>query len=148
VGGLAVVAEGEIVGVHVGGLAVVGQWGVTGINAGGLAVVAADGDVRGVTLAGLAIDARMGVVEGVSAALYRIRTHELMGFSLAGWVDVHHLTGVSVAAFNKVQGRQTGLSIGIFNSARRLEGLQIGLLNHAANNPDGLRWLPFFNAHF
>ena len=148
VGGLAVVAEGDVTGAHVGGLAVVGQWDVTGINAAGLAVVAADGDVRGVTLAGLAIDARMGAVEGVSAALYRIRSHELMGFSMAGWVDVRDMTGVSVAGFNKVQGRQTGLTIGVFNSARYLEGIQIGLLNHAANNREGLRWLPFFNAHF
>ena len=29
-----------------------------------------------------------------------------------------------------------------------LQGIQIGLLNYAGNNPDGLRWLPGINAHF
>ena len=41
-----------------------------------------------------------------------------------------------------------GLTIGIFNKAEELEGIQIGLLNHAGNNRGMLRWLPLINAHF
>lgn len=37
--------------------------------------------------------------------------------------------------------------IGLINSARELHGLQIGLVNHAGNNPAGLRWLPLLNFH-
>ena len=29
-----------------------------------------------------------------------------------------------------------------------LHGVQIGLLNYAGNNRDGLRWLPIANVHF
>jgi len=48
----------------------------------------------------------------------------------------------------RVNKRLTGLSIGLVNTTDQLRGLQIGLLNHAANNPRGLRLLPLVNAHF
>ncbi|NIQ51932.1 MAG: hypothetical protein GWM92_00265, partial [Gemmatimonadetes bacterium] len=41
--------------------------------------------------------------------------------------------GVSVSAFNRIQGRQNGLTIGILNIAEELHGLQIGLVNIARN---------------
>ena len=50
-------------------------------------------------------------------------------------------------AYNNVK-ETTGLSIGIFNRARVLNGIQIGVLNNAGNNPRGLQWLPGINAHF
>ena len=55
--------------------------------------------------------------------------------------------GVGTGAYTRVK-RQTGLCIGIFNSADHLEGVQIGILNRAGNNPRGLQWLPGINAHF
>ena len=45
------------------------------------------------------------------------------------------LTGVSVSAVNYVDGTQRGLSIGLFNYAETLHGVQLGLLNYAGNNP-------------
>ena len=43
--------------------------------------------------------------------------------------------------------RVEGLTIGIFNYAAELNGVQIGLLNYAGNNRRGLKLLPLFNAH-
>jgi uncharacterized protein YgfB (UPF0149 family) len=40
-----------------------------------------------------------------------------------------------------------GLQIGIVNHAAELHGVQIGLLNHAGNNRRGARWLPLLNLH-
>ena len=39
------------------------------------------------------------------------------------------------------------LTIGVFNYAQELHGIQIGLLNFAGNNRGAARWLPIVNAH-
>ena len=49
---------------------------------------------------------------------------------------------------DRVRGLQAGLSIGIYNSARVLNGLQLGVLNRAQNNRGIWRMLPLVNAHF
>jgi hypothetical protein len=38
-----------------------------------------------------------------------------------------------------------GLAIGLFNYARRLDGLQLGVLNYAGNKRPGTRLLPIAN---
>jgi hypothetical protein len=53
--------------------------------------------------------------------------------------------GLNLSAFNHVRGTQGGVAIGIFNYARTLDGLQLGLLNYAANKPRGTRLLPLLN---
>lgn len=40
------------------------------------------------------------------------------------------------------------MSLGLFNYAQQLEGVQIGLLNYVPTNPEWLRLLPIANAHF
>ena len=52
--------------------------------------------------------------------------------------------GASIAAFNRIRGDQRGVTIGIFNWARRLNGVQIGLLNYAKNKKR-FKLLPFIN---
>jgi hypothetical protein len=54
---------------------------------------------------------------------------------------------VSVSLFNHVQGDQRGLTIGLFNVARSLHGVQLGALNWAGNNPLLLRLLPLINVN-
>ena len=54
--------------------------------------------------------------------------------------------GVSIAAYNRIQGVQHGITIGILNYARHLDGLQIGLLNYAGNKRS-MKWMPVFNYH-
>jgi hypothetical protein len=63
-------------------------------------------------------------------------------------VKTRELRGVSIGAYNRVRGLQAGLSIGIYNSARVLNGLQLGVLNRAQNNRGVWRMLPLVNAHF
>ena len=58
------------------------------------------------------------------------------------------MKGISVSAFNHLKGCQKGMTIGIINYAREVKGIQIGVLNHIADNPKGLRWLPLINASF
>jgi hypothetical protein len=62
-------------------------------------------------------------------------------------IENGQLRGVSIAGYNDVRGRQRGLSIGLYNYARVLHGLQLGLINVARNNPPGLRILPLANAN-
>jgi hypothetical protein len=56
--------------------------------------------------------------------------------------------GLSVSAFNRIRGVQSGVAIGIVNYARELHGLQVGLVNIAGNNQGLARVLPLVNAHF
>jgi hypothetical protein len=52
--------------------------------------------------------------------------------------------GASVSAFNRIQGTQRGLTIGLINYARTLRGYQLGLINISDN--DGRRLiLPVFS---
>ena len=57
-------------------------------------------------------------------------------------------TGLSVSGYNRVRGLQTGVAIGVYNSAKRLQGVQIGLLNRALKKKPPFRYLPIINAHF
>ncbi len=59
-----------------------------------------------------------------------------------------YMKGISVSAFNHVQGDVFGICIGIFNWAYAVRGFQLGVLNHVKSNPKGLRWLPIFNTSF
>jgi hypothetical protein len=88
--------------------------------------------IRGLTFGGYRV--RAPNVEGVSAAIAMMRTEDLRGLSIAG--------------YNEVRGVQTGITIGLYNTADQLNGVQIGLLNRANNNRPPFRLLPLFNAHF
>jgi hypothetical protein len=90
--------------------------------------------IEGLVLSGAAAGATVmrGVV--VAPAYFRID-------------DAGRLTGLSVSAYNHIKGEQRGLAIGIFNYARSLNGVQIGVLNYAGNNSRGRRLLPLVNLH-
>src|SRR5690606_15687214 len=88
-------------------------------------------------------------IRGLAFGGYRVRARGIEGLSLSvAMTRTDDLTGGAVGAYNKVRGGQRGISIGIFNTAEELRGVQIGLLNHAANNPPPFRWLPLINASF
>jgi hypothetical protein len=69
---------------------------------------------------------------------------------IAPWVKIEHgeMQGITVGAFNQVRGLHHGLAIGIVNYADELQGMQIGVINIARNNPSGAKVLPIANAHF
>lgn len=85
---------------------------------------------------------------GVSLGLVGPEADELQGIVVAG-VGTHvgnGLTGLSVAGY--VSSKESrGLSIALFNDARALHGVQIGLLNRAGNNPRWARWVPVLNVN-
>jgi hypothetical protein len=60
------------------------------------------------------------------------------GLRIAGGymrIEEVSLRGVSVSGFNDIRGTQRGLTIGLINYARTLNGVQLGLVNIARNNP-------------
>jgi hypothetical protein len=115
---------------------------IAGVGAG------AGDSFRGVAIAGLA--AGSPLVEGLliaPAAGGQTVTGVLIAPAYARLEPGGTMRGFSVSAFNHMRGEVDGLTIGIFNYARTLNGVQIGLLNYAGNNRQGLRWLPFANVH-
>ena len=148
IAGLANVAEGDILGLNFGGIAVVSQAAVRGLNIGGLAIVGDEYGIYGlsVTLGKLVSGEK---IAGLNIAGYKIESDYVQGFSTAvGWIEAETLRGIGISIFNEISNRQRGITIGLLNYATDLKGMQIGLLNIAENNPDGLKYLPFINAHF
>ena len=126
---------------------------VNGISIG---IPYAGSDVTGFTFGGLGFGAGgIGApsIKGINVALF-VGGVEAKGIQIApAYFRVQgdeggSMTGVSVSAFNHIKGSQRGLAIGIFNYALECKGVQIGVLNHIASNPSGLRWLPLINASF
>jgi len=143
-------AGGDVKGITIGLLGVAAGDNLTGLSIAGLGLGAGE-SLKGIALAAGGIGAPS--IKGINAALF-IGGVETKGIQIApayfriqGEEDAS-MTGVSVSAFNHIKGSQRGLAIGIFNYAYECKGVQIGLLNHIADNPRGLRWLPLINASF
>ena len=58
-----------------------------------------------------------------------------------------HGEGFAVCGYCRFSDEQRGVSIGLFNQTEYLNGVQVGLLNYAGNNPGWARWLPLVNVH-
>jgi len=142
-------AGGDITGISITGLGVGAGEKIKGITISGLGVGAGN-ELCGITLAGLGAGSR--TLRGLTIAGIAVGGKELKGVQLAlGTVRVADdgcMSLFSASAFNHVQGIQSGLSIGLVNYARRLVGLQLGVINIVKDNPKYLRILPLFNAGF
>jgi len=146
IGGLAVVGTGYVRGISIGGLGVVGTGGYDGIAIGGTAVGTGEAPLRGIALSLGKVDS--GRAAGLLIGGYRVRAERIDGVSASAvMLRSHGFGGLGIAPYNEVRGVQRGITIGIFNRADELHGVQIGLLNYAGNNGT-LRWLPLINAHF
>jgi len=132
IGGIGVVGAGDGIGVTVGGLGAVSDGEFVGISIGGLGLVGSGG-LTGINIGGLGAVSR-GDVTGISLSIIT--------------TQVQCMEGVVTGIYNRVYGRQAGLSVGVFNHATELRGVQIGLINYVEDNPPGLRILPVVNAHF
>lgn len=161
--GAAVVGGGVVRGVQLGGLAVVGGDGLDGLQLGGLAV-ASGCRIRGLQASLGSVEIRHDLdalpppgrsadacpdpgITGITLAGVRIRTTRTDGISVAGgWIDADRVQGLSVAGVQRT-GLQVGLAIGLVNWADELQGVQLGLLNRAGNNPPPFRVLPLLNVH-
>ena len=135
-------------GLNLGGLALASQRQITGINLAGVAVSVGNVDLWDFSPTG-SLGRSPTLAEGVSIAAYRVQATELSGLAVAGIMNrSENFTGLGISAYNAISGMQTGVTIGIFNYAGKINGIQIGLLNHVASNPPLLRWLPIFNTAF
>ena len=106
--------------------------------------VGVGGTAKWVTIAGIGVGASR--IEGFAAAS-AVGAEQVRGVVLAPFyfrITNDGRRGLNVSAFNDVRGMQQGVAIGIFNKARVLDGLQIGLLNYAGNKSHA-KLLPIFN---
>lgn len=143
---MAAVSDGGVDGVSASGLAVVGSRRIRGLGAAGLAVVSG-GRLTGLGVAGLAVVGGGGI-EGVAIGGVHVEGPWITGLAVSPIrTRTWNLHGVSIAGYNRIKGDQFGLSIGLYNYARRLHGVQLGLINNARNNHGLLRVLPFVNVH-
>lgn len=146
-GGVGVGAGAHVTGVLLSGVAAGAGESVTGLALSGGALGAGN-RLRGLVGAGIGIGAPQ--IEGVATAPV-VGTKGVRGAVVAPVyfriAEGGHFVGASASAFNHIQGVQRGLSIGIYNYARLLDGIQIGVLNYAANNPWPFRLLPALNVH-
>jgi hypothetical protein len=148
-GGLGAGAGENVYGLSIGGLGVGAGNNMTGINIGGLGVGAGN-ELRGLSVA--ILGAGSPSVKGIILAGGAVGGEEITGISIAiAHVRIEDdgiLTGFAASAFNYVKGLVRGVTVGIFNYAYEVNGLQLGVLNYVADNPSGLKILPIFNTNF
>ena len=161
VGGLGAGAGNDMTGIAVSGLGAGAGRDFTGIAVSGLGT-GAGRDFTGISVSGLGTGAGRTLtgihVAGLGVGGTNVRGLLISGFA-AGGHDVYALSiapayfkvdrggemrGLSVSSYNRIQGEQKGVTIGILNYARKLSGYQIGLIN-VASNKKRFRIMPFFN---
>lgn len=133
IGGLGAGAGNNVTGITIGGVGAGSGNELTGIAIGGIGVGAPS--IKGLIIGGLVCESQY--FDGVALTLGRVKIKK-----------EGHFTGFNVAALNQIEGRQSGLSVGVVNYAWKLNGIQIGLINYVRGNPKFLKVLPIFNAHF
>ena len=145
IAGVGVGAGGDVRGVTLTGIGLGAGGNVTGVQVAGIGI-GAGGTLKWVSVAGLGIGAPR--IKGVAIAS-AVGGEDVSGLVIAPIyfriANSGQMNGVNVSAFNNVRGTQQGLAIGIFNYARSLDGVQIGLLNYAGNKRRGTRLLPIAN---
>lgn len=162
VGGIGVGGGESISGITIGGIGVGSGGRLSGLTIGGVGV-GSGGSVRGISIAGIGIGAGESL-RWVSVAGLGIGSPKVVGFAAAPLVGGESINafvlapaymriergefrGVSVSAFNHVNGDQYGVTIGVVNYAAYMHGLQIGLLNYVRSNPAPFKLLPIVNFH-
>ncbi len=145
ISGLGAGAGRDITGVVVSGVGGGAGRNFTGVSFSGVAS-GAGGTLKGVHMAGIAVGAT--TVRGIILSGFAAGGKDVYAISVApayfNVVPGGEMRGLSVSAFNRIQGEQKGVTIGIVNYARKLSGLQLGLIN-IAKNKDRLSVMPIFN---
>ena len=131
-------AGNNLTGIQAAGIALGARNRIKGISLGGF-FVAARNRLSGISAAGIGVGSR-GSIHGAAASLLFVGVFNKDNNGI--------FEGISISPVNYIQGLLNGLTLGIFNYADSVDGLQIGLLNYIASNPRGLQLLPFFNRQF
>jgi hypothetical protein len=168
--GLGAGAGKSMKGISIGGLGAGAGEDMKGITIGGLGA-GAGGSMKGITIGGIGAGSGKELsgiaIAGIAAGSPRVRAliiapaaggNDIAGFFIvpvylqAGSKDSNEedvkMGGVSIGAVSMIKGTQKGVTIGVFNYARKQRGFQLVLLNYVKDNPKGLRLLPVFNMHF
>jgi len=92
-------------------------------------------------------------VHGIIIAPFHLLVGPFKKFKNSSGDSIHHehnvtFKGASVSLFNKVNGQQKGIMLGVVNYTKKIRGVQFGLINIVKENPKGLRVLPLFNMRF
>ncbi len=161
IGGIGAGVGGNLEGVSIAGIGIGAGGTVNGITITGIGL-GAGGDVTGVQVAGIGIGAG-GTLKWLSVAGAGIGASRIEGVAIASAIGTENargviiaplyfkitsggeMRGVNLSAYNDVRGTQRGLAIALFNYARNLDGVQLGLLNYAGNKSRGTRLLPIIN---
>jgi len=146
-GGVGAGASGDMTGVGLGGVGLGVGGDLTGVAIGGLGV-GAGGEIRGLAIGGVGVGAP--AITGVAIGGFGVGGEDVRGLMIApAYFNVTQggeFRGFSVSAWNRIQGTQRGLAIGILNVADELHGLQVGVIN-IARNKRTFSVLPLFNYH-
>jgi hypothetical protein len=84
---------------------------------------------------------------GISPPNSNIDKTIISGLAIGVFNDAEKINGASISLARSHSKKQNGLSVSILNESDELHGLQIGLINYTGNNPKLLRWLPLMNFH-
>lgn len=151
--GLAIAGIGSGAGGNMRGIAISGIGAGVGGSASGLLIsgigAGAGGGIRGVAISGIGVGSG-ATFHGIGVAGVGIGSQRLEGGFVAPFVgakDAHALviapiafrieegtfSGASISTVNYLKGSQRGLTIGLVNYARSVNGAQIGVINIIAN---------------
>lgn len=164
IAGLGLGSGKDLRGISIGGLGVGAAGRVTGITIAGLGVGAGK-ELSGVVISILAAGSPKVKAIAIAPVVGGVSVHGLIiapAHLLVGPIKKFKhgddgssqeesngtFKGVSVSVFTKVNGQQNGVSLGVVNYARKIKGIQFGLINIVKENPKGLRVLPIFNMRF
>ena len=146
IAGFGLGAGGDITGLSIGGFGIGAGKNLEGVNL-SLIGIGAGEMIRGLNLAGIGVGSES--IEGITFGGLGVSANNIRGITLSlGRIKVvegGELTGFSASAYNRIEGSQHGVTIGLVNYAENLSGLQIGLLNIAPRNPKGRKILPIIN---
>lgn len=134
-------------------IASVGIIGNAGLKRNGLSIsglIQEVDKINGVGIAGFTVsgDTLNGLFVGVwGVARWNGNIKVINGLAMGGiGVSAEKINGIAIGSL-VVSEIQNGISFALFNSTKNLKGIQIGIINHVANNPKGLKWLPLINFH-
>lgn len=116
-------------------------------------IAAFHGKINGLALSGLAtyFDTTNGVQLNVlgTTPIDFMSSKVINGLGIGGlYFNCVNVNGVLVSSLLCYAEQVNGVSISCVNVAEELHGVQIGLLNYAANNKKPFKKLPFINFHF
>jgi hypothetical protein len=159
-GGVGVGAGGNLRGFALGGVGVGAGGDLRGVFIGGVGA-GAGGELSGLALGGIGVGAGARI-HGIAIAGVGVGAPRLAGGFAALAVGAEHASGVvlapavfkierggsfhggAVSAVNYIRGSQTGITIGLVNYTRTLNGVQFGLINIVAD-ATAHRVLPILN---